>query len=136
MDFVQSNKRRFKDVLFYHAKSDENLQIDFLDKVNLFAKYHLVKTENSVSFDPKKIIITQFSKIIDNWETEKVPDNIDCEKEYEANYDLLNPKHEFEDEIANDKDAQRMIYFNFGAITLANKNFIRTFAPRLGMIAN
>ena len=29
-----------------------------------------------------------------------------------------------------------MIYFNFGAITLANKNFIRTFAPRLGMIAN
>ena len=29
-----------------------------------------------------------------------------------------------------------MIYFNFGAITLANKNYIRTFAPRLGMIAN
>jgi hypothetical protein len=29
-----------------------------------------------------------------------------------------------------------MIYLNFGAITLANKKFIRTFAPRLGMIAN
>lgn len=112
MDFVQSNKRHFKNVLFYHAKSDKNLQIDFLDKVNQFAKYHLVKTENSVTFDPKKIIVKQFSKIIDNWETETVPDNIDCEKEYEANYDLLNPKHEFEDEIANDKDAQRMIYFN------------------------
>ena len=112
MDFVQSNKKHFKNVLFYHAKSDENLQIDFLDKVNQFAKFHLVKTENSVTFDPKKIIIKQFSKIIDNWESETVPNNIDCEKEYEANYDLLNPNHEFEDEIANDKDAQRMIYFN------------------------
>jgi hypothetical protein len=34
------------------------------------------------------------------------------------------------------QNLRQKIYFNFGAITLANKNFIRTFAPRLGMITN
>ena len=45
----------------------QSLQIDFLDKVNQFAKFHLVKTENSVTFDPKKIIIKQKRNKQINW---------------------------------------------------------------------
>lgn len=111
-DFIQNKKKQFKNILYIHAKTDKSLQIDFVDKVNQFEKYHLVKTKNSVYFNPEEIIIKHFSKIILNWDIEKNPDNIDCEKEYKTNYDLLNPKHEFEDEIANDKNAKRMIYFN------------------------
>ena len=35
----------------------------------------------------------------------------DSEREYSINYELLNPNNEFGDAIANDVDAQRMIYF-------------------------
>lgn len=112
VDFIQSKKRHFKNVLFSHAKKDKNLQINFVDNIHQFDKYHLIKTKNSVYFNPEEIIIKHFSKIVSNWDTEKIPDNIDCEKEYITNYDLLNQKHEFEDEIANDKNAQKMIYFN------------------------
>lgn len=111
-DFIQSHKKQFKNILYIHAKTDKNLQKDFIDKVHQFEKYHLVKTKKSVYFNPEEIIVKHFSKIISNWNTEKNPDDIDCEKEYKNNYDLLNPNHECEDEIANDKNVQRMIYFN------------------------
>lgn len=112
VDFIQNHKQQFKNVLFYHAKSNKSLQLDFIDKVHQFEKYHLIKTNNSVDFNPKEIIIKYFSKIIENWNTENLPKGIDCDTEYKNNYDLLNPKHEFEDEIANNKEVQRMIYFN------------------------
>lgn len=112
--FVQKEKRHFKNVLFYHAKSDIKLQENFVSNSHRFENFSLPESEykNSIDFSPEKSVIDYFSRIINNWYSEKFDTSVDSEKAYNINYELLNPHKEFEDDIASDFDAQRMIYFN------------------------
>lgn len=112
LDFIHEQKWHFKNVLYKHALSDEKLQLQFIDNIRQFEKYHLVKIKNSVYSKPNEIIISHFNKILNNWYDESVPENFDCDTEYNNNYKLLNPKNDFMNEIANEKNVQRMIYFN------------------------
>jgi len=109
--FIQNEKRHFKNVLFFLAKTDVRLQDNFIRNYHLFENFSLKEYKNSVYFVPEDIIIDHFSKIINNWHDKKIRADLDSEREYSINYELLNPNNEFGDAIANDVDAQRMIYF-------------------------
>lgn len=110
MNFINNEKRRFKNSLYNKAIKDKSLQGSFLDTVRKFENFQIEKYENSIYFDVEKFVIRGFS----NWNKDELGVNelLDSNTEYSKNYELLNPDRLFEDEIANNSNVQQMIYFN------------------------
>ena len=104
-DFIQNNKRQFKNDLFTKALNNEKLQEKFIQKIDEFEQYSISAEANSIKFDFKKEMVLKFG----NWqETDTV---FDADKIYARNYEKMNPNKLFEDEIANTPNVQTMIYF-------------------------
>ncbi len=108
--FINHEKRRFKTCLYNKAIMDESLQSIFLSTVMEFENFEIDKYENSIYFDVKSIV----RKLFANWDNNELEDNelLDPDVEYSKKYEFLNPDRLFEDEIANNTNVQRMIYFN------------------------
>lgn len=105
-EFIQSEKRHFKDTLFNRAKENESLQKDFLKTIVEFEHFaESMECENSIYFDVKKAVIKEFGE----WQSIKSHSSAD--EEYSSNYEKMNPNKLFEDEISNNSSAQTMIYF-------------------------
>lgn len=109
--FIHNERQHFKNVLFKRAKDNEELQKDFLKLTSKFENFVLTKYENSVYYSPETTIINYFSSFISNWYEESAAD-IDLNNEYSKNYEELNPEKLYEEDISNDLNVQRMIYFN------------------------
>ena len=104
-DFVFKEKERFKNVLFSRAQKDITLQDSFLETVDKFENFNIfVKYRNSVHFDMVEEFVDNFGE----WQSE---DGVSAEKVYSENYKKMNPDRRFEDELANDKNVKKMIYF-------------------------
>ncbi|MEG0181105.1 MAG: DUF3883 domain-containing protein [Peptostreptococcaceae bacterium] len=110
MNFINKEKRRFKNCLYYKAIRDKSLQNSFLDTVRRFENFEIENYENSIYFDIEKIVIGSFG----SWDTDEFVSNelIESDVEYSKNYELLNPNRLFEEEISNNSNVQEMIYFN------------------------
>jgi len=104
-DFIQREKRRFKDYLFSKAKDDESLQGKFIKTVECFERYEIDSYRNSVGFDVEQVVLERFG----SWNNDV--QLVSAEEEYSNNYDRMNPNKIFEDEIANNLEVRTMIYF-------------------------
>ena len=105
--FICNEKKRFKDVLFTMACNNEELQKEFIQRVNRFENYiYEANIVNSVNYNPIDELISEFK----DWRT--IKSYSDSLIVYNENYDNLNPDNKFKDEISNNFDVQRMIYFN------------------------
>lgn len=104
-NFLQTEKRRFKDYLFTRAKSDDKLQKDFVSTVYRFEQFSITKYINSVMFSVEDKVVETFGE----WKTSE--DVFSADDEYVKNYEKMNPQKLYEDEISNDVNAQQMIYF-------------------------
>ncbi|WP_147362773.1 protein NO VEIN domain-containing protein [Lachnospira eligens] len=104
-NFLQTEKRRFKDYLFTRAKSDDKLQKDFVSTVYRFEQFSITKYINSVMFSVEDKVVETFGE----WRTSE--DVFSADDEYVKNYEKMNPQKLYEDEISNDVNAQQMIYF-------------------------
>ncbi|MCQ2588281.1 MAG: DUF3883 domain-containing protein [Treponema sp.] len=111
VNFINSNKRKYKNALFVLAKQDENKQKSFLRDYYDFEDYTFDKYENSIYFDVNEIIASEFSEILNNPLVLKQSD-CNAEDEYSVNYVQLNPQKLYEDYIANDDYAKILIYFS------------------------
>ncbi|REE90608.1 uncharacterized protein DUF3883 [Paenibacillus taihuensis] len=122
--FINKEKRKFKNVLYTKAVKNEGLQAIFLSTVMKFENFEIENYENSIYFDVELIVKKAFA----SWYYNELPDNeiIDSDAQYSKNYELLNPDRLFEDDIANNYDVRKMIYFNkteeFEAWLVAKKN--------------
>lgn len=104
--FVRKEVRRFKDVQYCKALADTSLQSHFIDTIADFESYpQNAEIPNSVAYNFKKALIERFGE----WRTLECDKSAD--KEYNANYERMNPERLYEDIIANDKNLQRMFYF-------------------------
>ncbi len=104
-NFLQREKRRFKDFKFTCAKEDHELQKKFIETVNEFERFKITGYKNSVYFSVEDKVIATFGE----WRTAgKI---FSADEEYAQNYEKMNPQKLFEDEISNDVNVQRMIYF-------------------------
>ena len=104
-DFLQTEKRRFKDYLFTRAKSDDKLQKDFVSTVYRFEQFSIPEYINSVMFSVEDKVVETFGE----WRTSE--NVFSADDEYVKNYEKMNPQMLYEDEISNDVNAQQMIYF-------------------------
>lgn len=104
--FVRKEFTRFKDVQYCKALANKGLQMNFIDIIDDFESYpHEAKIINSVNYNYENELIARFGK----WRTFSCDKSAD--KEYNVNYERMNPDRLYEDLIANDKDLQRMFYF-------------------------
>ncbi|AFS77514.1 hypothetical protein Curi_c04390 [Gottschalkia acidurici 9a] len=110
MNFINNEKRRFKNSLYNKAVKDESLQGSFLENVRRFENFEIEKYENSIYFDVETFVRGFFG----NWNNDEFEGNklLDSNTEYSKNYELLNLDRLFEDEISNNSNVQQMIYFN------------------------
>lgn len=104
-DFLQTEKRKFKDYLFTRAKSDDKLQKDFISTVYQFERFSISEYKNSVMFSVEDKVVEKFGE----WRTDG--EVLSADEEYVNNYEKMNPQKLYEDEISNDVNAQQMIYF-------------------------
>lgn len=110
MNFINNEKKRFKNSLYNKAVKDKSLQDSFLDTVRRFENFEIEKYENSIYFDVETFVRGFFG----NWNNGELRSNelLDSNTEYSKNYELLNPNRLFEDDISNNSNVQQMIYFN------------------------
>lgn len=110
MNFINNEKRRFKNSLYIKAVNDESLQGSFLETVRRFENFEIEKYQNSIYFGVETFVRGFFG----NWNNDELGGNelLDSNTEYSKNYELLNPDRLFEDEISNNSNVQQMIYFN------------------------
>lgn len=99
------NRNKYKNWLYKESLNNEIMQQNFVKKYEEFANYGPQDVENSIYYDPILHLIAKFGNF-----TEEV--NVDCEEIYSMNYNNLNPKGLFEDEIQNDNKAKQYIYFS------------------------
>lgn len=107
-EFIESEKRKFKDYKYTMALDNNALQNDFIRFVNDFENFQLSDSdyENSVYFDVKNKVVEKFG----SWDCcDKI---VSAEEKYPKNYEYMNPNKMFEDDIANNNKVQTMIYFN------------------------
>lgn len=104
-EYINKEKRRFKDYIFKLAKSDINLQKEFINKVTSFEQFELSEYQNSVLFNVQDAVINEFGSWICQEQL------LSAEEEYSKNYEKLNPENIFGDIISNNKEIQQMIYF-------------------------
>lgn len=104
-NFLQMEKRRFKDYLFTRAKLDDKLQKDFVSTVYRFEQFSIPEYINSVMFSVEDKVVETFGE----WRTSE--NVFSADDEYVKNYEKMNPQKLYEDEISNDVNAQQMIYF-------------------------
>lgn len=104
-NFLQMEKRRFKDYLFTRAKLDDKLQKDFVSTVYRFEQFSIPEYINSVMFSVEDKVVETFGE----WRTSE--DVFSANDEYVKNYEKMNPQKLYEDEISNNVNAQQMIYF-------------------------
>lgn len=109
--YLVDHQQEFADKLFSKllAENDVEKQNRFLIELDeYFAySYDLNLIENSVKFDWLQVIYQSFPILFDN----KIQ-KVDVKSTYSKNYDKLNPKNMFVDEIMNNRKVQIMIYFN------------------------
>lgn len=104
-EFILKEKERFKNVLFSRAQKDKELQDVFLKSVYNFENFNvLIEYRNSVNYN----ILDEFLCAFGEWRFE---DYISAEKVYSENYKEMNPDRRFEDELSNDLNVKKMIYF-------------------------
>lgn len=104
-NLLSANKKHFKNKLYKRAIENESYQSSFLSDVRTFERYEIEHYDNSIYFNVEGIVRDKFG----DWgETTE----IDADSEYAKNYDKMNLDRAFEDNISNDLNAQRMIYFN------------------------
>jgi hypothetical protein len=108
--FINGEKTKFKNHVYNKAIDKESLQATFLKAVNRFEHFEIKKYENSVYFNVEESVRVAFGY----WEKDELKDEklLDSDEEYSKNYESLNTHRLFEDEISNNLDVQRMIYFN------------------------
>lgn len=104
-DFLQREEGRYKDFKFTCAKSDESRQDDFVDEVRRFASFEIPEVINSVYFNFEEKVVAAFG------EWRKGGEILSAEQAYVGNYERMNPKRLYEDEITNNTKVQSMIYF-------------------------
>lgn len=103
---VRKEHSRFKDVQYCKAINDDKLQQSFISMVDDFGCFHqIAEIDNSVKFDLESVVVQKFG------EWRKVECDKCADEEYKSNYERMNPDKLFEDEIANNRDLQRMFYF-------------------------
>lgn len=103
-------KNGYVNYLYSCALEDSKIQAEFVRRIRKYKSYvdeknclHDFEIENSVFFDPKRAVQDKFG----SW-----PDvNVSADDEYNKNYERLNPDGLFQDEIGNNIEVQRMIYF-------------------------
>lgn len=61
-DFLQTEKRRFKDYLFTRAKLDDKLQKDFVSTVYRFEQFSISEYINSVMFSVENKVVEKFGE--------------------------------------------------------------------------
>lgn len=110
MNFINNEKRRFKNSLYNKAVKDKSFQDSFLDTVRRFENFEINKFENSIYFD----VGINVKEFFGSWNNDEFQDSelLDSNKEYSKNYEALNSDKLFEDEISNNANVQQMIYFN------------------------
>lgn len=107
--FVRKEFEHFKDVEYCKALADKKLQNNFIDTIDAFEAYpRNVDIINSVSYNYEKDMIAEFGE----WRNFNYDKS--AKKEYDLNYEKMNPDRLYEDIIANDKNVQRMFYFGLG----------------------
>ncbi len=100
--FINNEKNSYKNYLYQNAKNDDKLQKSFLNDYAKFENYEVDTQEDLI--DIKEFMIEKFG----NWD---IKCTCDADKEYEKNYNTLNPDNKFSDDIQNNKQVQLMIYF-------------------------
>ena len=104
--FICNEKINFKNTLFAKACNDKKLQNKFILDVDRFENYtSQVFISNSVRCNPIEEIKEKFGE----WQCDNL---LSADEVYGKNYDILNPDNKYQDEISNNRDVQRMIYFN------------------------
>lgn len=104
-NYLRNEKTNYINTIFNQAINNEDLQKKFIDSIDKFTNFKLKKYENSIYFD----VIEEVKKHFSFWE---IRTELSAEKSYIENYEKLNKENLFSDDIANDREAQRMIYFN------------------------
>jgi len=105
-EFILNERNNYKNWLYTNALGKDSLEKEFLRKYFEFEKYELPSFEKSIHFDFRERVFSVFG----NWMV-STGDILSADKAYSENYEKMNPQKEHEDEIANDFDIQRMIYF-------------------------
>ena len=104
-EFIFNEKDRFKNVLFSRALVNESLQEMFLKTVYKFENYNVfMDYRNSINFDIEQKFLDEFGE----W---RFDDFVLADKVYAENYIKMNPNRKFEDDLANDLNVKKMIYF-------------------------
>jgi hypothetical protein len=102
--YIRDEKIHFINYNYFNAKNNLSLQNDFIKTIDEFENYD-PEYQNSIYFDFKSKIISKFGEWKDVAE-------INADESYSLNYDLLNPKNKFKDEISNNNKVRTMIFFN------------------------
>lgn len=102
--YLRDELENFKNWYYSKAIEDTSLQKSFVQTVDAFVEYQPESIPHSARFDYISCIQEKFGV----WE--KI--EISSDDEYIKNYERMNSEDEFSDEIANDTNAQNMIYFS------------------------
>lgn len=104
---IIKEKNNYKNYLYQKAVSNVYLQNNFIKNIEEFESFgNNVTITASGNFLPEKILIEEFGE----WKKDGVID-ISADEIYKNNYNKLNPDGLFIDEIQNDTEVQKMIWF-------------------------
>ena len=103
-NFIDREKRNYKNYLYSVALNDTEKQESFLKDCYEFEEYNINDKVEEI-LDIKKFVEKKFG----TWNSSGLND---AEEKYKENYISLNPNRENEDNIRNNNDAKTLIYFN------------------------
>ncbi|MBO5443564.1 MAG: DUF3883 domain-containing protein [Alphaproteobacteria bacterium] len=106
-DFIADKCKYYKNFLYTQALNDETKQKTFFADCEAFENYRLSENINTVYFDTEQYIKNKFK-----FDISDISQWMSADNAYENNYDKLNPKDLFGEEISNDYNVQQIIYFN------------------------
>lgn len=106
-DFIHDNEDNYINMLYTQALDNEELQKIFLDNIDIFRNF---TGENDITNSVNVCIIDIIKKRFPAWNNKEPL--INAHEKYQENYDKMNHDKLYSDEISNNKNVQRMIYFN------------------------
>lgn len=106
-DFIRKNEDKYRNMLYTQALHNEKLQKSFLQDIDNFINFN---GENGIINSVNVCITDIIMKNFPAWNKEIT--TVNAEQIYQENYKSMNPENLYSDEISNDNNAIRMIYFN------------------------
>lgn len=105
-DFIHDNEDNYISMLYSKAFNDEELQKSFLTDIRVFKNF---TGQDNITNSVNVCIVDMIKENFPVWDDENSSKNI--RELYQNNYSCMNPDNLYPDEISNNEDVQRMIYF-------------------------